>query len=56
MYNKLYIYNFCSLSNDVICMLKPVGPKITLPRVITLPHFPLLKYTMMSVKGVLVKK
>ena len=33
--------NFCSLSNDVICTLKPVSPKITLPRAIILPHIPL---------------
>ena len=36
--------NFRSISNDVICILKQVGPKITLPRVITLPHFPLHRY------------
>ena len=35
--------NFCYLSNDVICILKPVGPKMNLSRVITLPHFPLLQ-------------
>ena len=29
------------LSNDVICIPKPVDRKIILPRVITLPHFPL---------------
>ena len=33
--------SFCLLSNDVICMLILVGPKTTLPRVFTLPHFPL---------------
>ena len=32
--------NFCNLSNDAICILKPVDRKIILPRVITLPHFP----------------
>ena len=31
--------NFCYLSNDVICIPKPVDRKIILPRVITLPHF-----------------
>ena len=30
------------LSNDVFCILKYVNRKITLPRVITLPHFPLI--------------
>ena len=35
--------NFCYLSNDAISILKPVDRKIILPRVITLPHFPLLK-------------
>ena len=33
--------NFCYLSNDSICILKPVDRKIILPRVITLPHCPL---------------
>ena len=33
--------NFCYLSNDAICILKLVDRKIILPRVITLPHFPL---------------
>ena len=32
--------NFCYLSNDAICILKPVDRKIILLRVITLPHFP----------------
>ena len=34
--------NFCYLSNDATCILKPVDRKLILPRVITLPHFPLL--------------
>ena len=33
--------NLYSSSYDLICMLKPECPKITIPRVITLPHFPL---------------
>ena len=33
--------NLCYLSNDAICILKPVDRKIILPRVIILPHFPL---------------
>ena len=39
--------NFCSLSrlSDVICILKPVDPKITLHRVIILHHFLLLHIT-----------
>ena len=31
--------NFCYISNDVIRILKPVDRKISLPRLITLPHF-----------------
>ena len=37
----------CCISNDVICILKPVDRKITLPRVITLPCF--LLHTCISV-------
>ena len=33
--------NFRYLSNDAICIIKQVDRKIILPRVITLPHFPL---------------
>ena len=36
--------NFCYLSNDAICRLKPIDRKIILPRAITLPHF--LAYVM----------
>ena len=36
--------DFCYFSYDVICILKPVDRNITLPRVITLPHFPLLDF------------
>ena len=42
--------NFSSLSNDDICILKLVGPKITLPRVITLPYFPLHVYEGKNIK------
>ena len=40
----LWWTNFCYLSNDAICLLKPVDRELTLPRVITLPHFPLYRY------------
>ena len=33
--------NFYYLATEVICILKPVDQKVILPRVITLPHFPL---------------
>ena len=36
--------NFCYLTNDAICILKPVDRKIILPHVITLTHFPLHAY------------
>ena len=36
--------NFSYLSNGVICILKQVDRKLILPRVITLPHFPLGLY------------
>ena len=36
--------NFCYLSHDAICILKPVDRKITLPSVITLLHFPLFSF------------
>ena len=39
--NALKGTNFCYLSNYVLCVPKPVDRKIILPRVITLPHFPL---------------
>ena len=48
--------NFCSLSNDVICILKPVGPKITLPRVITLPHFQVVDGACVWIGGTLPHK
>ena len=33
--------SYCYLSYDVICILRLVDQKTTLPRVITLLHFPL---------------